>query len=254
MAGEQAAADGTVTGAVTLPDTWKLNADEAVEQIAALDAPASTFRELHARERARRGGARKSVLDAIEEKIGQASVPQPAEGLARAPGPDQPKEATELADLVQRLTDGCASGVYTDAACAALADLGTEEVAGTMLQLAAERTGTAFNIGAVLAEVLGLEVDQVLAGIVEVDPPSAVTVSEEKPPALHPAFEGRPAIGPGTKIRFEDSNGTVHECEIEEVDTRTGRASFTVMKGQGSIAQPMVADHGPNQGEWQLAE
>ena len=65
-------------------DTTAMTAKDAVAAIAVSPLPIEVLRWLHERE-ASISKPRKGILDALEEKIGQASVPDPALGLAREP-------------------------------------------------------------------------------------------------------------------------------------------------------------------------
>lgn len=73
----------------TLPlDTWGMTVDEARPLISTMDGTPDLFQALHDRESARPNGKRKGILDALEERIGESTVDDPAEGTARGPSED----------------------------------------------------------------------------------------------------------------------------------------------------------------------
>lgn len=80
-------------------DTYELTAKEAVSRVSGLRKPtAEKLDALHEHEAAHPNyeGGRKTVLDVIEERIGQLEVDEPAEGTAR--GGPAPADEPEVVD------------------------------------------------------------------------------------------------------------------------------------------------------------
>ena len=66
-------------------DTRDLSADDAVEAVARFRGTQAELREAHRLEVAHPKKPRKSVLNALEERLGEAGVSEASAGLARAP-------------------------------------------------------------------------------------------------------------------------------------------------------------------------